>query len=767
MYSLGIIFFEMSCQLKTGMERVQALSTLRRREHSLPAPFEKDPDKAKHSRIVLSLVSHSPRSRPSSFELLHSGQVPVHNEDELMRTARRNLLNPESDFRSQLINTILSDEVSKNPNINQSSTAALKDFMYDLQGWHVPTSEESLLQNVAKNRLISIFRSHGAVEVARPSLIPYSSYYSNYSSQACKFIDPNGSVLQLPYDLTLPYARILSKHVSCAPKTFIFGDVYREVRSGGHPRIAGEVDFDIMSYNNLDLALHEAEVIKVLDEVIDAFPSMSSVQMCYQINHARILDAILESCDIAKSKQPAVKECISRLNTADASWSKIRSELRAPPLSIPATSLEELIRFDFRDTCEKAIARLRSMLQEKSDLESTFDHLHTVTVYLGRFSIKRKVYICPLSSYNEKFYRDDILFQCIYDGKKRNVFAAGGRYDQLIKDHQLFHDPQALATMGHRPHVTASCHAVGFNLSWRDLHKSMIRHHRLESKEKSKDKRGRDSESSWHPVRRCEVLVDSFDKDLLRTFGLDVIQILWLHNVQAELALDHGFNQRNESTILYNHDQSLDYNYILFVKQEGVMKIRNVAQNEEIELRTSELHNWLKSEFAHSDRNNDYGSGRLHRQISSLDQPSFSPDHAAHIQVLRSQNKGKKINRGTMVEEGMSCTIEFSKLHVTNCQIALSGGQDFADGLRNGNVQIAVIETKEDIFEGIRDTRLSDVDSWKKFIQSAPPTERQYLGLVHDLLKQYAVTANAGFRSALLYNFRTGGRIWYDLGRAV
>ncbi|KAL9612098.1 MAG: hypothetical protein Q9167_003285 [Letrouitia subvulpina] len=752
MYSLGVIFFEMSFQLKTGMERVHALSTLRKQANSLPSPFEKDPDKVKHGQIVLSLVSHSPRSRPSSIELLSSGHVPVHNEDELMRTARRYFLNPESAFRSQLFNMILSDEVTKHPNANRSSNAALKDYMYDLDDWHVPTSEESLLQNVAKNRLISIFRSHGAVEAARPSLIPYSSYYSNYLSQACKFIDPNGSVLQLPFDLTLPYARVLSKHTSCAPKTFTFGEVYRKVPSGGHPRIAGEVDFDIMSYNNLDLALQEAEVIKVLDEIIDAFPSMSSVQMCYQINHARILEAILDTCDIAKSKQPAVKECISRLNTANAPWSKIRSELRAPPLSVSATSLEELIRFDFRDTCENAIARLRSMLQEKADLESTFAHIQAVIVYLGRLSIKRKVYICPLSGYNEKFYRDNILFQCIYDSKKRNVFAAGGRYDQLIKDHQLFHDPQALTTMGHRPqtHRIASCHAVGFNLSWRDLHKSMIRHHKLASKEKLKDKRGRDSESSWHPFRRCEVLVDSFDKDLLRTSGLDVIQLLWLHNVQAELALDHGFNQRNESAALYNHDQSLmDYNYILIVKQEGFLKIRNIAQNEEIELRTSELPNWLKSEFANYDRNNEYGGGRLHRQTSLSDQPSFSLDHAGHIQVLMSQNKGKKVNRRTIVEE------------------ALARSQDFMNGIRNGNVQIAVMETKEDIFEGIRDTRLSDADSWKKFIQSAPPTERQYLGQVHGLLKEYAVTAKAPFRSALLYNFRTGGCIWYDLGRAV
>ena len=87
-------------------------------------------------------------------------------------------------------------------------------------------------------------------------------------------------------------------------------------------------------------------------------------------------------------------------------------------------------------------------------------------------------------------------------------------------------------------------------------------------------------------------------------------------------------------------------------------------------------------------------------------------------------------------------------------------------GLSDGNVEVVAIETKEDFFEGIRETRLGDADSWKKFIQHAPAAERAYLEDVHELLKNKAAKAKPGYRSAFLYNFRTGGCIWYDLGHA-
>ena len=527
MYALGVIFFEMSVPLTTGMERARSLARLRETEHDLPAVFE-EPEKSTQGDIIMSLVNHKPAERPSSIELLRGGQIPVQIEDDLIRTALRLLNDPKSSFRPQLVSAIFSHAGTTQPD----PVAMLKDQNYDAVIGSNQKADDLLLQSMVKETLVAVFRCHGAIEVNRHLLTPYSSYYSNHSSAIVRFLDSNGTVVQLPYDLTFPNARALAKGDYPGRKTFTFGDVYREAHSGAHPRAHGEVDFDIVSYDNLDLALREAEVVKVIDEIIDAFPSMASLRMCYHINHSRLLDAILTFCEIDPLKRTIVKEIISRLNIGQWSWAKIRNELRAPSIAIPATSLEELTRFDFRDTFDKAIPKLRSILQETADLEATFSHLHAVTIYLDRLNMKRRIYINPLSSYNEKFYQGNLLFQCIYDNKKRDVFAAGGRYDRLIQEH--------------RPKLTKNDrHAVGFNLNCQGLCSSMARYHRSAAKPKA-NKRD-DSDASGIP-RRCDVLIDSFDLDLLRTTGVNIAQEMWANNISAELVIDTNSGLRTDYT---------------------------------------------------------------------------------------------------------------------------------------------------------------------------------------------------------------------------
>ncbi|KAL8979809.1 MAG: hypothetical protein Q9205_004953 [Flavoplaca limonia] len=163
-------------------------------------------------------------------------------------------------------------------------------------------------------------------------------------------------------------------------------------------------------------------------------------------------------------------------------------------------------------------------------------------------------------------------------------------------------------------------------------------------------------------------------------------------------------------------------------------------------MRTSELTSWFKSEMIHRERTEDHGSKRS-RYHSHSEQATPSVETGSNVQVLSASTKGKKTNRRAIIEE------------------AFARCQEFMYGLSDGNVEVVAIEAKDDIFEGIRDTRLGNADSWRKFIQHAPAGERTYLQEVHELLESKAAKAKSGYRSAFLYNFRTGGCIWYDLGR--
>jgi translation initiation factor 2-alpha kinase 4 len=473
MYSLGVILFEMCYALKTAMERDFVIRALKSKEHTFPEEFDFDA-KAPAGDVIKSLLNLSPNARPSSGDLLLGGKLPLKVEDETIRLALQGITDADSPYYQKVMSSLFSQPVKQ-----------VKEFTWDI-GTESLGPNDLLLQGQVKEKLISIFRVHGAVEATRPLLFPRSPYYA---SNVAQYLDPSGTLLQLPYDLTLPYARIIARQIPATRKSFAFGNVYRDLGAGGEPGSHGEVDFDIVSTDSLDLALKEAEVIKVLDEVVDSFPPLKAVQMCFHVNHSDLLELIMEFCEISRPQRPLVKEVLSKLNTGGFNWQKIRNELRSPAIGIPSTSLDDLVRFDFRDTQDKAFQQLRALFGDSEAGQRCapiFSHLSSVIGYLRAFGVRRKIYFSPLSNFNDKFYSGGLVFQCLYDNKRREVFAAGGRYDRLIRQHR----PRSQGVPG-------ECHAVGFNLAWESLFFAMAEYKKDFEKKSFLKKVDNDSNERW------------------------------------------------------------------------------------------------------------------------------------------------------------------------------------------------------------------------------------------------------------------------------
>ena len=736
MYSLGIILLEMTVQFSTGMERAQSLTELNKDEPALPAALE-PPEKATQKDIILSLIRHKSSLRPSSSDLLSSGQIPIQNEDESFRKARALLTNPESHFRPQFIASLFSyPQAPKKPDplISEATTDTLRAvaLLEDVKSMSLSLPAGQDLQGLVKTKLTTIFQRHGAVErTDSPALFPEHDSY--IAEEIVRLLNHGGKVMQLPYDLILPNALLLAWRPRPDNRTFVFDNVYRVDHLREQPKIFGEANFDISSDYTNNIARHEAEVIKVLDEILDAFPNLSSLQMCYQINHSHLLDAILQYCDIDSSKWSFTKETISKLHTGDWTWAKVRHELRGSSISIATTSLDDLERFDFRDTWDKTVTRLRDILKDTTGLEAAFAHMQAVIKYLVRFNVRRKIYISPLSSYNEKFYRGNLLFQCMYDQKRRSVLAAGGRYDYLIRALQ----PMSLR----KKHIRA----VGFQLAWTGLCTDLARYLTKLAKSKIKRKAEHSSNRTW-ATHKCDVLVDSFDASLLDAVGVDILNELWANNISAELAED-TMNDDRHNAYVKPEEYSSGHGWVVLIKSEEMSKVRDTNRNDETEVRTSELLTYLKSEI----RDRDRQEGRIPKvgmQRHSSQQDSTIPDKDSQVDVmvLTSQNKGKKLNRKQIVEEAQA----HKRAYLQSCT----------------DSPIVAIETKDEVFEGISETRLSDPESWKSFIQSAAPGERQYLGQLQNMLKGMQKDAASGNPNAIIYNFRTKACISYHLGRA-
>jgi len=577
------------------------------------------------------------------------------------------------------------------------------------------------------------------VETPRSALFPRSGHYG---PNVVQLLDPNGTLVQLPYDLTLPHARAIAKHEPSVQRSFAFGPVFRDKQSGGQPQTFGEVDFDIVSTDSLDLALKEAEVIKVLDEIVLSFPALASTQMCFHLNHSDLLDLIFDYCRIEPSIRQAVADTLSKLNIQQWTWQKIRAELRSPLIGVSATSVDDLQKFDFRgmllspefriqinaslDTPTKAFQKFKTILEGTDIFEkaaSAIAHLRDVIEYTKLFDVRSKIYVNPLGSLKEKFCKGGVIFSCLYDRKVRDVFAAGGRYDSLIREHR------------HRTGSHADeRHAVGFNLAW----EKMARLPKASAKGFLK-KPEEELQGIWN-TKRCDVLVASHDPAILRSTGIELIQQLWTHDISAELAQD----SRSPEDLLskYRDDH---HSWIIIIKQDSVLKVKSMARKEipDTDIPSTQLMAWLKAEIRERDqREGTYQRAKLQRGSSQPD--TNAAEHEQDVRVLIAGTKSKKSNRRNIVEQaqGRAVTLVNSFL----------------------NGPIAAIETTDHVMELLRETRLSDPESWRKVTHAVPTAERRYLGEVHDLMTTLSHQNKDITRNAFIYNFRTGMCIYYDLG---
>ncbi|RKF64023.1 eIF-2-alpha kinase GCN2 [Erysiphe neolycopersici] len=709
MYSLGIIFFEMcSRPLIPGMDRATVGNGLRNIKPIFPAEFRVS-ERQTQVDIITALLSHDLDKRPSSLELLKSGKLPLQMENETIQQTFTKLTDPNSPYFNQITKNLFS----------------LPNDMAKDHAWEVPdfnsSSVDSLLTcSMIRQRLVEIFRHHGAIETTRSMLFPRSSHYGSNSMQ---LLERNGSILQLPYDLTLPYARVIAKYPPFFERSFVFGQVFRDRETGGQPETFGEVDFDIVSTDSLDFTFKEAEVIKVLDEIVGSFPSLTASKMCFHLNHSEILGYVFDYCRIDPKMRNAVANTLSKLNIQSWNWQNIQLELRSPLIGLSAPSIDDLQRFNFRDTPNLAFQKLKTLFEGTNNYEKAslaIAHLQEVLVYTKRLEVKNIIYITPLWSLNEKFYKGGLLFSCNFDRKIKDVFAAGGRYDSLIQEFKNKANDRN----------SARC-AVGFNLAWEKI----ARRSNVRLKNSYKKMEGEDLDS-WK-TKRCDVLVASHDATILRTTGITLLQMLWSYSISAELARDS--HSPEDLLSKYRDDQ---HSWIVVVKQDSVLKIKSMVRKDakDIDISPDQLVSFLKTEMREMDRKLGTHQREKLQQTSNIGEVDYEQD----VMVLIAGTKTKKSNRRNIVEQAHACAVSLTH-----------------EMLRG---PIAAIETTDQVMEYIKGTRLSEPETWRSLSQIVPMAERRYLGEVQSMLLKIKEQNVNVTRFAFIYNFRSGKCIYYDLG---
>ncbi|KAK6458449.1 eIF2-alpha Serine/threonine-protein kinase [Scheffersomyces xylosifermentans] len=755
MYSLGVIFFEMCYPLATGMERARTLNDLRLVSVDFPTNFIDSKYKTE-KKIIKLLLDHDPKQRPGASQLLQSGLLPVEHQDIVIKEALKSLADPASPWQQQVRETLF----------NQPYSLA-RDLMFDnnSKSSHFNHMESSVSDYLIFNRMVQelfkIFSNHGAVEDFNSNILAPRAP-SQSRELVYEVLDRSGSVLTLPYDLTLTTARLFSKSEMAVPKTYRHEFVYRpNVRGSGVPDKYSAVNFDITTQLSGSRLVDDAECVKVVDEIVQSFPCFQTKNSSaiIVINHCDILDAVTSfafgSIGIDEKRRHEVFGVVSQLGI-DKSADEIKQYLRED-IKVPHTITNDLIDgFNFTLEVDKARHKLQKIMMDSPHLakvEKAFLYLQEVMSVLRKFGIRTPIYLNPLSNYNTKYYTHGIMFQAVFKVDKSRRFsriATGGRYDSLIS---------SFANKNVTKSITPF--AVGFSLTttfmFLLMKKLLFR----------KTKNPEFNYSKWRGIRN-DVLITCSNSSYLDESGFEIVRDLWANNISCDMFCTSS--QEELSNKAYNDGT----NWIVVIKQPNSLqkkkskkvgnrnfkplRVRNVNSNKETDLEYEELVEFLETEidernaeFDNETSENDHSLGEMnssmHESTASLQDlnPLFSLDiEQRSIVVPNEAPRGRKNNKREKWELENDSKIASAE---TLKDLASSA--------------ILTVDARDEVLDMIAITSIKSQEDWlKKVIVANLP--RSYAINIHStLLKE----ANKGHRWAVVYSPKTQKTNIVDLER--
>ncbi|KAF5357565.1 hypothetical protein D9757_013020 [Collybiopsis confluens] len=567
MYSLGVVFFEMNYSFSTGSERISVLERLRKPEVQFPPSW--DPSRSRQREIINWLLQHDPDQRPSAIELSQSPLMPPRMEDEYFKGALRLMAKPDSPH----LQTVLSALFNNAPK-------PVRGFLYDQEA-ELP--EYASLNGVVQERLASIFRLHGAVDMEPPLFTPGAS--SDEKTQAM-FVDRHGEVVALPNNLIVPFARLAARDKVQRIKRYHLSSIYRPSLIPGHPKVWKAGVFDIITPDHVSGPIAAgAEILAVAHDVLESFPNLIPTYELH-VSHSDIVSAILDR--IPEAQRTATLEIIQH---SKSSPSQKKANLLKKGLL--RSLIDELdVLTDAEDDIDTMMSRLEKISSSLLDqIRRAIDEVKATVQHAASAGVTQPIYFRPLmlGSYFTHF-KSGILVEVAKKSRRTDILAAGGRYDNLINQ---FTQPKSKGQ---------GSFAFGLQI---DVEKISVMLALFQSTSVPPLVKEARSFGFWSP-RRCDVYVISYQPGFLQE-RLEVVAWLWQNGISADLMYESGLQEVEQE----NQVDMCTREGILFTlyprpragrRDMAAFKVKSILRGTEYEVSKSDLIGWLQHEISEQKR---------------------------------------------------------------------------------------------------------------------------------------------------------------------
>ncbi len=574
------------------------------------------------------MLKHNPSERPDAVELLQSSLLPEGREEGYYAEAIRKITQPGSTHFPRLMERLFKPE--QGPNASPSTL----EYTYDVAGSSLTDSQA--WHRVVKERLAVLFSRHGAIELNPPLLTPITSAVlpldGPNAARAAKFIDAQGHLVRLPTDGILQFARYTNRRGIERMKRYSFGARYTE--TPGQPRALGEVNFDIVSFVSTEGML--AELLSIIDKIIGEFRALSAHPYEFHLSHGTLIELLLARVPLDQREMIA-QACTEGWLASTADTAKVDIAGANLPRAVSDCIAQSMVLDDLVVVKQRMMALFPT---EKVAIGSAFEEIENTIAYARILGISLPIKVKPTLFRSHEFYRNGIFFETVRRGK-RDVIAAGGRYDSLLKH---FRGPKG--TSG----PSRDLHAAGMSIAIDRLAYHVGKYESaISTRLLTRDVESERSFGLWSPAR-CDVYVASFGIDQM-SMRLEVVGELWKAQISADLQYDDLPMENIMADCLQQN--------ILFVviprPSRVSIKVRSVLRRTEEDVPRSELVSWLRHAIAEQ-RRVDLSLAGLEPSVAQIVDKSLAlPTMTTNTQgeydirlVLRSDDE-KKNKRNTKV----------------------------------------------------------------------------------------------------------------------
>ncbi|KAI4324306.1 hypothetical protein L6164_023858 [Bauhinia variegata] len=436
MYSLGVVFFELWHPFGTAMERHIVLSDLKQKGELPLAWVTEFPEQAS---LLRHLMSSSPSERPSATELLQNA-FPPRMEFELLDDILRTMQTSEdTSLYDKVVNAIFDEEIlSTKEHLHRAGRlGTVGGSRSSIQYSDLETEVRDYVVDVTRG----VFRQHCAkhLEILPMRLLDDCPHFNR---NAVKLLTHGGDMLELCYELRLPFVNWVITKQKSSFKRYEISSVYRRAVGHSTPNHYLQGDFDIIGGTSV---LTEAEVIKVTRDIFTLFFHSDSCDI--HLNHGDLLDAIWSWIGVKAEYRLKVAELLSMMgylrpesSERKSKWVVIRRQLlQELKLAEAIVNRLQTVALRFSGDADHALPRLRGALPSDKRTRKAVDELSELFSLLRVWRIDKNVYIDPLMPPTEIYHRN-IFFQ-VYLTKESNpgplsegpLLAVGGRYDYLLQ----------------------------------------------------------------------------------------------------------------------------------------------------------------------------------------------------------------------------------------------------------------------------------------------------------------------------------------------